>query len=64
MIKDISNPITDYTGGIEVTEGVVILLFVMMIATYFIRDREELLTEIEMMVKLKRYVIINYNICM
>eukprot|EP01084_Bolivina_argentea_P053196 97662_1 len=48
-VKDVTNDLTDNTGGIEVFFGVFILCLVLMIAYYFYYDREALETEIEMM---------------
>ena len=50
---DLDNALTDNTAIIEITEGAIILMFVLMISIWFIRDREALLTDIEMMAEAK-----------
>ena len=51
--KDIDDPTTDDKAYFEVIEGIVILILALMMGIYFIRDREALLTDIEMMAEAK-----------
>ena len=51
--KDIEDPLTDNTAVVEVIEGIIIVIFAGMIAMWFMRDREALMTEIEMMAEAK-----------